>query len=164
MYFRQEREGYGIGSYNHEPLVMDADEILDHADAPVMPSEVEFTPSPLRARLDGGTRNPARHRRRGTDAQVQRHIFRSRMDGFPVLGESPAGSRGSGRRRRSGLRTRAAWARQSPSGLSTANPRQTCANATYAVSIRTRTRAHTCGRAPRSSTAKSMTSSIRDSR
>ena len=44
MYFRQEGESYGIGNYNHEPLLVDADEILDHEDAPVMPSETPFTP------------------------------------------------------------------------------------------------------------------------
>ena len=88
MYFRQEREGYGIGSYNHEPLVMDADEILDHSDAPVMPSEVEFTPSHFERAWTA-----AREILPGIEgAGLTRKfngIFSFTMDGFPVLGESP---------------------------------------------------------------------------
>ena len=30
MYFRQVGESYGIGSYNHEPLLVDAEDILDY--------------------------------------------------------------------------------------------------------------------------------------
>ena len=44
MYFRQVGESYGIGSYNHEPLLVDAEDILDHEDAPIAPAETEFTP------------------------------------------------------------------------------------------------------------------------
>ena len=34
MYFRQERESFGIGSYLHAPLIINADEILDLDEAP----------------------------------------------------------------------------------------------------------------------------------
>ncbi|MGH2391184.1 MAG: GcvT family protein, partial [Chloroflexota bacterium] len=44
MYFRQHGECYGIGSYRHEPLVVDVDRIPRHGEAPVMPSMLPFTP------------------------------------------------------------------------------------------------------------------------
>jgi glycine cleavage system T protein len=43
MYFRQHGECWGIGSYQHEPLLVDPDNILPHAEAPVMPSVKPFT-------------------------------------------------------------------------------------------------------------------------
>jgi glycine cleavage system T protein len=44
MYFRQHADCYGIGSYKHEPLLVEADDILNPQEAPVMPSVREFTP------------------------------------------------------------------------------------------------------------------------
>ncbi|MEO0394808.1 MAG: FAD-dependent oxidoreductase [Cyanobacteria bacterium P01_A01_bin.137] len=43
MYFRQHGDCWGIGSYQHEPLLVDPDNILPYADAPVMPSVMPFT-------------------------------------------------------------------------------------------------------------------------
>jgi len=43
MYFRQHHNGWGIGSYQHEPLLVDPDHILPYAEAPVMPSVKPFT-------------------------------------------------------------------------------------------------------------------------
>ncbi len=43
MYFRQDGECYGIGSYQHEPLLVDPDDILSPEQAPVMPSVRSFT-------------------------------------------------------------------------------------------------------------------------
>ena len=43
MYFRQHGDCYGIGSYQHEPLLVDPDDILSPEKAPVMPSVKEFT-------------------------------------------------------------------------------------------------------------------------
>ncbi|MGF1513693.1 MAG: FAD-dependent oxidoreductase [Elainellaceae cyanobacterium] len=43
MYFRQHHDGWGIGSYQHEPLLVDPDNILPYAEAPVMPSVKPFT-------------------------------------------------------------------------------------------------------------------------
>ncbi|MGJ3253989.1 MAG: GcvT family protein [Elainellaceae cyanobacterium] len=43
MYFRQHGDCYGIGSYQHEPLLVDPDDILSPKDAPVMPSVKTFT-------------------------------------------------------------------------------------------------------------------------
>ena len=43
MYFRQHQNCWGIGSYQHEPLLVDPDNILPYAEAPVMPSVMPFT-------------------------------------------------------------------------------------------------------------------------
>ncbi|MBE7380718.1 MAG: FAD-dependent oxidoreductase [Leptolyngbya sp. SIO1E4] len=43
MYFRQHGDCWGIGSYQHEPLLVDPDNILPYAEAPVMPSVRPFT-------------------------------------------------------------------------------------------------------------------------
>ncbi|MEO0825189.1 MAG: FAD-dependent oxidoreductase [Cyanobacteria bacterium J06639_16] len=43
MYFRQHGDCWGIGSYQHEPLLVDPDNILPFAEAPVMPSVKPFT-------------------------------------------------------------------------------------------------------------------------
>ncbi|WP_254537025.1 GcvT family protein [Halomarina litorea] len=43
LYFRQHGECYGIGSYNHEPLLVDPEDIEDPAEAEEMPSVREFT-------------------------------------------------------------------------------------------------------------------------
>ncbi|MEM6444971.1 MAG: FAD-dependent oxidoreductase [Cyanobacteria bacterium P01_D01_bin.123] len=43
MYFRQHSDRWGIGSYQHEPLLVDPDNILPFAAAPVMPSVKPFT-------------------------------------------------------------------------------------------------------------------------
>jgi glycine cleavage system T protein len=43
MYFRQHGDCYGIGSYQHKPLLVDPDDILSPKEAPVMPSVKRFT-------------------------------------------------------------------------------------------------------------------------
>ncbi|MBE9059590.1 FAD-dependent oxidoreductase [cf. Phormidesmis sp. LEGE 11477] len=43
MYFRQHGDCWGIGSYQHEPMLLDPDHILPFAKAPVMPSVRSFT-------------------------------------------------------------------------------------------------------------------------
>ena len=35
MYFRQEGDCYGIGSYQHEPLLVEANDLLNHEEAPI---------------------------------------------------------------------------------------------------------------------------------
>ena len=88
MYFRQVGESYGIGSYNHEPLLVDAEQLLDHSDAPVAPAEMAFTPEHFESALAAaGEMIPAVR-----DAGLTRRfngLFSFTPDGFPVLGESP---------------------------------------------------------------------------
>ncbi len=88
VYFRQVGESYGIGSYRHEPLVVEADDILDHEEAPVSPAEMPFTPAHFeKAMTAAGEILPALK-----DVGLTRKfngLFSFTTDGFPVLGESP---------------------------------------------------------------------------
>jgi glycine cleavage system T protein len=43
MYFRQHADSYGIGSYQHEPLLVEPNEIVSYEEALVMPSITPFT-------------------------------------------------------------------------------------------------------------------------
>ena len=52
MYFRQHGDCWGIGSYQHEPLLVDPDNILSSAEAPVMPSVRPFTEEHFAAAWD----------------------------------------------------------------------------------------------------------------
>ena len=88
VYFRQEGDCFGIGSYQHEPLLVDANDLLDYDRAPVSPSEMPFTPSHFeKAMAAAGEVLPCLN-----GAQLTRKfngIFSFTTDGFPVLGESP---------------------------------------------------------------------------
>ena len=88
MYFRQEGESYGIGSYNHEPLLVESEDILDHSEAPIAPAEMEFTPSHFEgARAAMGELLPCLD---GVSLTRRFNgLFSFTNDGFPVLGESP---------------------------------------------------------------------------
>ena len=88
VYFRQVGESYGIGSYRHEPLLVDSDDILDHEKAPIAPAEMPFTPVHFdRAMAAAGELLPGL---KGVGLTRKFNgIFSFTTDGFPVLGESP---------------------------------------------------------------------------
>ena len=88
VYFRQVGESYGIGSYRHEPLLMDADDIPDHQEAPVAPAEMPFTPVHFdRAMAAAGELLPGL---KGVGLTRKFNgVFSFTTDGFPILGESP---------------------------------------------------------------------------
>ncbi|MXX53165.1 MAG: FAD-dependent oxidoreductase [Dehalococcoidia bacterium] len=88
MYFRQVGESYGIGAYNHEPLLVESEDILDHEEAPVAPAEMEFTPAYFeKAKVVMGELLPALE---GVGLTRKFNgLFSFTNDGFPVLGESP---------------------------------------------------------------------------
>ena len=88
MYFRQEGDCYGIGSYQHEPLLVDANDLLDHDEAPISPSELPFTPPHFeKAMAAAGEVLPSL---KGVGLTRRFNgIFSFTTDGFPVLGESP---------------------------------------------------------------------------
>ena len=88
MYFRQEGESYGIGNYNHEPLLVDADDILDHDDAPVMPSETPFTPEHFERAMKAAHELLPGLKGTGLTRKFN-GMFSFTTDGFPVLGEAP---------------------------------------------------------------------------
>lgn len=87
LYFRELGDRIGIGSYAHRP--MPVEDILAHADAPVMPSmlaftEEDFAPS-WRAAVD---LLPGLAESKVDDAF--NGIFSFTADGFPLIGESRA--------------------------------------------------------------------------
>ena len=88
MYFRQDGESYGIGSYNHEPLLVESEDILDYEQAPISPAEMDFTPVHFeKAMAAAGELLPGLK-----GAGLTRRfngLFSFTNDGFPVLGESP---------------------------------------------------------------------------
>ncbi len=88
MYFRQVGESYGIGSYSHEPLIVEVDDILDHEEASIAPAEMPFTPTHFeKAKAAAGEALPGL---RGVGLTRKFNgLFSFTTDGFPVLGESP---------------------------------------------------------------------------
>ena len=88
MYFRQESDCYGIGSYRHEPLLVEAADLLDYDEAPIAPAELPFIPKHFeKAREAAGELMPSL---RGVGLKrTLNGIFSFTTDGLPVLGESP---------------------------------------------------------------------------
>ena len=70
MYFRQEGDCYGIGSYRHEPLLVEAADLLDYDKAPIAPRGTAVHTEALRNGTGGGGRRYAKSQGRGIDAQV----------------------------------------------------------------------------------------------
>ena len=86
MYFRQHGDCYGVGSYRHEPLLVDPDEIRSHRDSPEMPSIMPFTPEHFAVAHAAATELlPAL---RGVELVYKINgIFSFTPDGFPLIGE-----------------------------------------------------------------------------
>ena len=87
MYYRQHADCWGIGSYQHEPLLVDPDNILPYADAPIMPSIKPFTEEHFTAAWESTVDLfPTL-----ADAELPYKIngmFSFTPDGGPVVGES----------------------------------------------------------------------------
>ena len=88
MYFRQVGEAIGIGSYRHEPLVVEADDILDHEEAPIAPAEMPFTPNHFESGMAAAREVLPSLVGAGLTRKFN-GLFSFTTDGFPVLGESP---------------------------------------------------------------------------
>ena len=87
MYFRQRGERYGVGSYQHRPLLVDPDEIPSHADAPVMPTMLTFTPEDFEpAWRDTVALLPPLGQ--SEPAEAMNAMFSFTPDGNPLLGET----------------------------------------------------------------------------
>jgi glycine cleavage system aminomethyltransferase T/glycine/D-amino acid oxidase-like deaminating enzyme len=87
MYFRQHRDRYGVGNYNHVPLPVPPDDILRPDQALVMPSVTDFTPEDFKqAWADAVTLLPEI----GTAeiAESFNGMFSFTPDGLPLIGES----------------------------------------------------------------------------
>lgn len=88
MYFRQEGECYGVGNYKHEPLPVEPDDILSHAEAKRDPAMMDFTPEHFAvARQAADELFPALRDLELTDAF--NGMFSFTPDGLPILGEAP---------------------------------------------------------------------------
>lgn len=96
LYFRQHRDAYGVGSYNHEPLLVPPEDIASPEEAEEMPSIREFTeehfteathPDIDRSAYDAASELiPA-----FADCEFDRAfngMFSFTPDGMPILGES----------------------------------------------------------------------------
>ncbi len=88
MYFRQDRNVYGIGSYNHPALPVSANDILDHKESPISPSIHSFTPEHFeKGMIEAGQLMPVLKNIELT--YKINGIFSFTVDGFPILGEWP---------------------------------------------------------------------------
>ena len=88
IYFRQEGKAIGIGSYSHEPLVVEADDIPDHGEAPIAPAEMPFTPDHFEKAMAAAREALPSLEGAGLTRNFN-GLFSFTTDGFPVLGESP---------------------------------------------------------------------------
>ena len=88
MYFRQRGERYGVGSYQHRPLLVEPEEILRHGDAPVMPSMLRFTPEDFEPAWRDAREllPPLAH---VEIEEAMNAMFSFTPDGMPLLGEVP---------------------------------------------------------------------------
>jgi glycine cleavage system aminomethyltransferase T len=87
MYFRQHADSYGIGSYLHEPLLVDPDSILEPEQASVMPSVMKFTPEHFqRALVEARNLLPPLGSAELIDGI--NGMFSFTPDGLPILGAS----------------------------------------------------------------------------
>ena len=88
-YFRQRGEGYAIGSYQHEPMPIEPEEIVPHETSGSSPSIMPWTPSHFHGALQaaGELLAPLRE-----VELVEKYngMFSFTPDGMPILGESPA--------------------------------------------------------------------------
>jgi glycine cleavage system T protein len=87
MYFRQHGERYGIGSYKHEPLLVEPDDILNPEEAPVMPSLREFTERDFQVAHAAAVELLPPLQGAGFTYTIN-GMFSFTPDGNPVLGES----------------------------------------------------------------------------
>ncbi|GAB2519073.1 GcvT family protein [Nocardiopsis aegyptia] len=88
LYFREHVDRIGIGAYEHRPMPISADDILDPGVAPTMPSELPFTPDDFdQSWKDSVDLLPCL-----ADAGIDEGInglFSFTPDGNPLLGEHP---------------------------------------------------------------------------
>ena len=88
MYFRQRFDGYGVGSYQHEPRLVEAEAIRRHGEPDDSPAANAFVPADFApAWEDGCALIPALRNAEVTEAF--NGMFSFTPDGFPVMGEAP---------------------------------------------------------------------------
>ncbi len=96
LYFRQHGDSYGVGSYNHEPLLVDPEEIRSPEDSEEMPSIREFTeehfyepthPDIEKSAYDAACELVPEFEDRGFERAFN-GMFSFTPDGMPLLGET----------------------------------------------------------------------------
>ena len=87
-YFRQVGEAIGIGSYRHEPLLVEAADIPSRDEAPVAPAEMPFTPPHFEASMAAARDLLPGLKGAGLTRKFN-GLFSFTTDGLPILGESP---------------------------------------------------------------------------
>ena len=88
MYFRQVRESVGIGSYLHEPLLVESDDIPGQGETPIAPAEMPFTPEHFESAMEAARDVMPSLEGAGLTRKFN-GLFSFTNDGFSVLGESP---------------------------------------------------------------------------
>src|SRR5262249_31064627 len=87
MYFRQHADCYGIGSYQHEPILVEVDAIRPHDEPGMMPSVRPFTPAHFTKAYERALELFPCFR--GVDLPYRINgMFSFTPDGNPLLGES----------------------------------------------------------------------------
>ena len=75
LYFRQEREALGIGSYLHDPLLVDVEDIRDHGKATIPPAERPFMPEHFERGLAAAREVMPSLQGAGLTRKTQRHVL-----------------------------------------------------------------------------------------
>ena len=88
IYLRQREDHYVIGSYRHEPLLVEPEDILGWNEAPVMPSMMEWEDDIFQSGLEAAGEVIPSLRGAGLGRKVN-GMFSFTPDGMPLLGESP---------------------------------------------------------------------------
>ena len=87
MYFRQQADRYGIGSYRHEPLLVSPDDLVSPDEAKVSPSIMDFTPGHFTVAREAADELLPALKHAGLDYRIN-GLFSFTPDGLPLLGES----------------------------------------------------------------------------
>lgn len=87
MYFRQQADRYGIGSYRHEPLLVSPDDLLSPDEARLSPSIMDFTPEHFAVAREAADELIPALKHAGLDYRIN-GLFSFTPDGLPLLGES----------------------------------------------------------------------------
>ena len=87
MYFRQQADRYGIGSYKHEPLLVSPEDLPGPDEARLSPSIMDFTPEHFAVAREAADELIPALKHAGLDYRIN-GIFSFTPDGLPLLGES----------------------------------------------------------------------------
>jgi glycine cleavage system aminomethyltransferase T/glycine/D-amino acid oxidase-like deaminating enzyme len=88
LYYRERFSGLGIGYYGHRPMPVRAEDIARLADAPVMPSVLEFTPDDFTEAWTQ-TQRLLPCTREAHIVEAINGLFSFTVDNMPLIGESP---------------------------------------------------------------------------